>query len=86
MSRRRGCRWRSGGGSGKSASLAAAREAGEAEGYRVRGAASAGKAADASQASAGIESRTLHSLEHGWRTGRDGLGSRDVLVIDGGYL
>jgi hypothetical protein len=34
------------------------------------------------QASAGIESRTLHSLEYGWRNGRDGLGSRDVLVID----
>jgi Ti-type conjugative transfer relaxase TraA len=69
-------------GSGKSASLAAAREAWEAEGYRVRGAALAGKAADALQASAGIESRTLHSLEYGWRNGRDGLGSRDVLVID----
>jgi Ti-type conjugative transfer relaxase TraA len=69
-------------GAGKSASLAAAREAWEAEGYRVRGAALAGKAADALQASAGIESRTLHSLEYGWRNGRDGLGSRDVLVID----
>jgi Ti-type conjugative transfer relaxase TraA len=69
-------------GAGKSASLAAAREAWEAEGYRVRGAALAGKAADALQASAGIESRTLHSLEYGWRNGRDGLSSRDVLVID----
>lgn len=69
-------------GAGKSASLAAAREAWEAEGYRVRGAALAGKAADELQASAGIESRTLHALEYGWRNGRDPLSSRDVLVID----
>ncbi|WP_159013943.1 Ti-type conjugative transfer relaxase TraA [Acidisoma sp. S159] len=69
-------------GAGKSASLAAAREAWEAEGYRVRGAALAGKAAEALQASAGIESRTLHALEYGWRNGRDVLASRDVLVID----
>lgn len=69
-------------GAGKSASLAAARLAWEAEGYRVRGAALAGKAADALQASAGIESRTLHALEYSWRNGRDPLGARDVLVID----
>ncbi len=69
-------------GAGKSASLAAAREAWEAEGYRVRGAALAGKAADELQASAGIESRTLHALEYGWRNGRDPLSSQDVLVID----
>jgi len=69
-------------GAGKSASLEAAREAWEAAGYRVRGAALAGKAAEALQASAGIESRTLHSLEYSWRNGRDPLASRDVLVID----
>jgi Ti-type conjugative transfer relaxase TraA len=69
-------------GAGKSASLAVAREAWEAEGYRVRGAALAGKAADELQASAGIESRTLHALEYSWRHGRDPLSSRDVLVID----
>ena len=69
-------------GAGKSASLAAAREAWEAEGYRVRGAALAGKAADELQASAGIESRTLHALEYSWGRGRDPLGGRDVLVID----
>ena len=69
-------------GAGKSASLAAAREVWEAEGYRVRGAALAGKAAEELQASAGIESRTLHALEYGWSRGRDPLASRDVLVID----
>jgi Ti-type conjugative transfer relaxase TraA len=69
-------------GAGKSASLAAAREAWEAEGYRVRGAALAGKAADALQASAGIESRTLHALEYSWSRGRDPLSRQDVLVID----
>ena len=69
-------------GAGKSASLAAAREIWEAAGYRVRGAALAGKAADELQASAGIESRTLHALEYSWRNGRDPLTGRDVLVID----
>ena len=54
----------------------------EAAGLRVRGAALAGKAAEALQGSAGIESRTLHALEYGWRHGRDPLGGRDVLVID----
>ena len=69
-------------GAGKSASLAAAREAWEAAGYRVRGAALAGKAAEELQASSGIISRTLHALEYGWRNGRDPLTERDVLVID----
>jgi Ti-type conjugative transfer relaxase TraA len=69
-------------GAGKSASLEAAREAWEAEGYRVRGAALAGKAAEELQRSAGIESRTLHALEYSWSRDRDPLSSRDVLVID----
>ncbi|MBD4953720.1 AAA family ATPase, partial [Xanthomonas citri pv. citri] len=54
----------------------------EAQGYRVRGAALAGKAADELQAGSGIDSRTLASLEYGWKEGRDPLTSRDVLVID----
>jgi Ti-type conjugative transfer relaxase TraA len=69
-------------GTGKSAALAAAREAWEAAGYRVRGAALAGKAAEALQEASGIESRTLASLEYRWRQGRDPLASNDVLVID----
>lgn len=69
-------------GTGKSFTMAAARDAWEAEGFRVRGAALAGKAADELQAGSGIESRTLASLEYGWKEGRDQLTSRDVLVID----
>ena len=69
-------------GAGKSTMLAAAREAWEADGYRVRGAALAGKAAEGLEASSGIESRTLASLEMSWRNGRHELSDRDVLVID----
>jgi len=69
-------------GAGKSAALQAARELWEAQGYRVRGAALAGKAAEALQSSSGIESRTLHSLEYAWKKGYDALNARDVLVID----
>jgi len=69
-------------GAGKSRSLAAAREAWEAQGYRVQGAALAGKAAEELQGSAGMQSRTLAALEFGWRKGRERLTARDVLVID----
>ncbi len=69
-------------GAGKSRSLAAAREAWEAQGYRVQGAALAGKAAEELQGSAGMQSRTLAALEFAWRKGREQLTARDVLVID----
>lgn len=69
-------------GAGKSTMLAAAREAWEAQGYRVRGAALAGKAAEGLEESSGIQSRTLASYEFGWQTGRDPLSRGDVLVID----
>lgn len=69
-------------GTGKSFSMKVAREAWEAQGFNVRGAALAGKAADELQAGSGIQSRTLASLEHAWKQGRDKLESRDVLVID----
>jgi Ti-type conjugative transfer relaxase TraA len=69
-------------GTGKSFSMKVAREAWEAQGFTVRGAALAGKAADELQAGSGIKSRTLASLEHAWKQGRDKLESRDVLVID----
>ena len=69
-------------GAGKSTMLAAAREAWEAQGYRVHGAALAGKAAEGLEESAGIASRTLASWERGWERGFDKLGPRDVFVID----
>ncbi len=69
-------------GTGKSAMLGVARAAWEAEGYRVRGAALSGIAAEGLEAGSGIASRTLASLEFGWKDGRDELTSRDVLVVD----
>ncbi len=69
-------------GTGKSTMLGVARQAWEAEGYRVVGAALSGIAAEGLEAGSGISSRTLASLEHGWREGRDVLTSRDVLVVD----
>ncbi len=69
-------------GTGKSAMLGVARQAWEAEGYRVRGATLSGIAAEGLEAGSGIASRTLASLEFGWREGRDELTSRDVLVVD----
>jgi Ti-type conjugative transfer relaxase TraA len=69
-------------GTGKSAMLGAAREMWERAGYKVRGAALSGIAAEGLRGGSGIESRTLASLDHAWSRGRDGLASRDVLVVD----
>jgi Ti-type conjugative transfer relaxase TraA len=69
-------------GTGKSAMLGVAREAWEAEGYQVRGAALSGIAAESLEAGSGIGSRTIASLEHGWSQGREVLTARDILVID----
>ena len=69
-------------GTGKSSMLGVARTAWEAGGYRVRGAALSGIAAEGLEAGSGIASRTLASLEFAWKDGRDQLGSRDVLVVD----
>jgi ATP-dependent exoDNAse (exonuclease V) alpha subunit/phage/plasmid primase-like uncharacterized protein len=69
-------------GAGKSYMLGAAREAWEAAGYNVHGAALAGKAADGLQADAKIGSRTLASWELAWSQGRDRLTAKDVFVID----
>ncbi|HQT65524.1 MAG: Ti-type conjugative transfer relaxase TraA [Acidocella sp. 21-58-7] len=75
-------------GAGKSTMLAAARDAWEAQGYRVQGAALAGKAAEGLEESSGIASRTLASWERGWErrsdrgAGFDKLGPKDVFVID----
>jgi Ti-type conjugative transfer relaxase TraA len=69
-------------GAGKSAMLGVAREAWEAAGYTVRGAALSGIAAENLEGGSGIASRTIASLEHGWARDRDRLTSRDVLVVD----
>src|SRR4051812_20412684 len=54
----------------------------EAQGYRVHGAALAGKAAEGLEQSSGIRSRTLASWELGWSKGYARLGAGDILVID----
>ena len=69
-------------GAGKSTMLAAAREAWEAQGYQVHGAALSGKAAEGLEESSGIESRTLASWSRGWERDRGTLGRGDVFVID----
>lgn len=69
-------------GTGKSAMLGIAREAWQAAGYEVRGAALSGIAAENLESGSGIASRTIASMEHGWQQGREILTSRDVLVID----
>ena len=69
-------------GTGKSAMLGVARETWEAAGYEVHGVALSGIAAENLESGSGISSRTIASMEHGWKNGRDMLTSRDVLVID----
>lgn len=69
-------------GAGKSTMLAAAREAWEAEGYQVHGAALSGKAAEGLAESSGIQSRTLASWSRGWDNDRGMIGRGDVFVID----
>jgi Ti-type conjugative transfer relaxase TraA len=69
-------------GTGKSAMLGVAREAWEAAGYEVQGAALSGIAAENLENGSGIQSRTIASLEHQWAQDRDRLSARHVLVID----
>lgn len=69
-------------GTGKSAMLGVAREAWELGGYRVRGAALSGIAAENLEGGSGIASGTIASLERQWGEGRELLGTRDVLVVD----
>jgi Ti-type conjugative transfer relaxase TraA len=69
-------------GTGKSTVLGVARDGWEHAGYRVRGAALSGIAAENLEAGSGIASRTIASLEHQWAQDRELLCDRDVLVID----
>jgi len=69
-------------GTGKSAMLGVAREAWEAAGYTVQGAALSSIAAENLETGSGIASRTIASLEHQWAQDRQHLTDRHVLVID----
>lgn len=69
-------------GTGKSAMLGVAREAWEAAGYQVQGAALSGIAAEGLEHGSAIGSRTLASLEHAWGQDRDRLTDKHILVID----
>lgn len=69
-------------GAGKTTMMKAAREVWETAGYRVVGAALAGKAAEGLEKEAGIASRTLASWELAWSKGRDQLDDKTVFVLD----
>ena len=69
-------------GGGKSTMLGAARQAWQGQGYRVRGAALSGIAAEGLEGSAAIESRTIASWEYAWASGKELLTAKDVLVVD----
>ncbi len=69
-------------GTGKSYTLDAVREAYEAQGFTVRGAALSGIAAEGLQNSSGIESRTIHSLLNQLDQGREQLNKNHVLIVD----
>lgn len=70
-------------GTGKTTAIDAARELWEREGYRVIGAALAGRAADELHARAGIDSYTVHGLLRDLERGGDWqLPDRAVLVVD----
>jgi conjugative relaxase-like TrwC/TraI family protein len=69
-------------GTGKTYTLDAARDAWQAAGYRVIGAAQAGIAAQELHSSAGIESSTLAMLRIDLDTGRTRFDARTVLVVD----
>ena len=69
-------------GTGKTTMLAAAREVWEAGGFKVRGAALSGKAADGLSNEAEIESVTIAKLIYEIEKGRNPLDSKTILVVD----
>jgi len=69
-------------GTGKGYLMDAVREAYEAKGYRVVGAALAGKAADGLAQSAHINSKTIARFLLDWENGRETLNNKTVLIVD----
>jgi len=69
-------------GSGESRLLKVARQAWEAQGYQVKGAALARIGAENLENGSRISARTLASYELAWKNDRDQLTSNDILVID----
>ncbi len=69
-------------GTGKTHMLSAACEVWQKSGYRVRGAALSGMAAEGLQKGAGIESRTVMRRLIDWENGGELLGKSDILIID----
>jgi Ti-type conjugative transfer relaxase TraA len=69
-------------GTGKSYTLAAVREACEAQGFNVRGIALSGIACESLQQQSGIESTTIYGELKNWEKGRDLLTANDILVVD----
>jgi len=69
-------------GTGKSYALETAKDIWEKEGYRVRGVALQGKAAEGIVQSSGIESATIHSTLHQIEAGKLKFDDRTVVVVD----
>jgi hypothetical protein len=69
-------------GTGKSYTLGAVREACEAQGYRVRGLALSGIAAESLQNESGIQSKTIHRQLWDWNNNRDRLSKNEIIVVD----
>ena len=69
-------------GTGKSYMLGAAREAWEAQGYRVQGMTLSGIAAENLEGGSGIVSGTVASRLWHWERGRERLTSKDIVVVD----
>lgn len=69
-------------GTGKSYTLGAVREACEAQGYRVRGLALSGIAAESLQSESGIQSKTIHRQLFDWNNDRDLLSNKDIIIVD----
>jgi Ti-type conjugative transfer relaxase TraA len=69
-------------GTGKSYTLAAVRNAYEAQGYYVRGMTLTGIAAENLQIDSGIQSTTIHRALLEWENGRNLPGPKSILVVD----